>query len=268
MKKTNFAYLGASFLCLLFTSCSKSEEQVAETTQSPSLITKMIETNSNGTVITRTIIYDGNKIIEGNDDRGNKTKYTYNGDLITKIEELKNNIRRYVTTYTYENNKLKIEEGIQYKVDINDNIALYKHYRVYSYNMDGSIIETYNSTNITQNITSETKTYKMTFSSGNLKKREQIGNPATESIDTEEYEFDSKANPLSKITGLSKIYFRVGINNTTKEISSYSYPSNGQIISNSSTGTLQYTYNGSNLPTEEKRFDRNNVLYSTTQYFY
>lgn len=247
MKKLLYLF-SASLLVL--TSCSKDDDNSSTNATTTVLPTKVLYTETNGSVYTSVLTYNGNKIVSVVDE-GVKTTYTYTGDLITKEQETGTSSSNFSSTtdYSYENNKLKTAVTTE-----TSGTQTYKSKYVYTHNSDGTV--NYNEYNINVSTGAETlsSSGKYTFSNGNLVKKE-------EGTTVRIYEYDTKNNPVKNILGFDKLLNEeFSLNNIVKETSTY----NG---GNPNVTTYQYDYNTNGYPTEQRIF-YNGTADGKTQYNY
>lgn len=246
-----------SVLVVLLTSCS--EDTVVN--QDTILLKKYITTIANGNVSTHTITYNGNKIVDlTQQETGNKSVYTYTGNLITKVNSY-NNIGSltWSTNYFYNRgNLIKIEKVSSLAPTIIGR-ATYTHSSVSTIDVVYSDVNS-----ITNEETIRTWSSKYYFSNGNLIKKEIIDiNNGNYYIATNTYLFDSKNNPFKNVLGFNKIQeddFNVSTNNLI-----------GGVLSNNQAGSTirknSYLYNADDFPVERKVYSDENLLL-TTRFFY
>ena len=248
--------LFVSAFALLLTACSSDDSEPAPATPSGTLLTKIIETYTDGTVEIVDFQYNGDKIATIVSDFGDKSVFTYTGDLITKEEYFVDDI---------------IEETIIYDYDANQRL-------IKSTLTTGSTIEiddfTYNSNNTVTFITTSAGNTiaigTIYFNGDQPYKKELTENPGTTSeySSVEETTFDSKVNPFVNVKGLDKIEIATpsyslgygGIFNNSLELKR-----DGNIIE-----SYAYTYNANNMPATEV-YDASQVspnYDSTSQYIY
>lgn len=233
----------------LFTGCSSNNDDVTPEDTTPILPVKITETTKSGNTYFSTIKYDGDKILEMNDDDGSKTVYTYNGNNIVKtVDYDKNSKIEYTREFKYANDRLSSEKitnthtgTLSYTIIynyINDNTVKYKLLESSTYNPSTG---TYSNLKYTD--------YETTLVNGNLSKIKRTLSSGT--VVNRIYTYDNKNNPASNIKGLTKINLLSsydggsGINNITKLISSstdsfFNY-----------TNTSSYEYNSNNYPIKQ-----------------
>lgn len=234
MKK--LLYLFAASL-LVFTSCSKDDDSSNSTS---SVLPKTVTTvYSDGDSDIQNIVYNGNKIVSVTEKDGSVKRYTYTGDLITKIEEFVNGTLNLTTNYNYVNGKLDNSvgkhpaEGFYYKTK-------------YTHNTDGTITyDQFRGAVVTGTEEEYGAAGKYTFKDGNLVKLEVSYYGSDYSY---VYEYDTKNNPRKNILGFSLLLEDEdsSVNNVVKEIS----------VSGSGNNILidkviyTYKYDANNYPTE------------------
>lgn len=249
MKKLMYA-LSAT---LLFVACSKDDAPATEISNLDTtvLLRKSIETSDNGNSITYLYNYTGKKInsIINQDDSGEKTLFTYTGDLITKIEEYEDNELVYTENYFYKNGKIDYIETVsqtdyydvypdelysrkfktlksnQLKLSNRKSISdsqTSKERQEFIYNNDGTItVEEYT-------FDYETETYlKNPISITNKVVNNQIVESTVKSTEINEdspiaisatikYAYDDQNNPLRNVIGLGNtLDFAFAANNIT-----------------------------------------------------
>ena len=245
---------------------SCSSENVDDTSSAdistPVLVKKIIYKSVRGHIETSTFTYNGNKIvrIESAHNDSNKIyfiNYTYTENLITKTEESDG----AVSTYLYENNKLKT---YTYTQPLSDG-TIYKLKYVYTHNVDGTVSYTSTYFDYKTNVEIFSHIGTLTFKNNNLVKKEYFRNK--DDISTVFIEFDDKSNPFKNVLGWDlslKEAYRISKNNVIKTTEENKY------LSNTTTyhSIHSYTYNMNGFPSEHKRYDTNDVLEETAQYFY
>ena len=250
---------------IFLSSCSGSDDENTSTTDI--LLKKTIETyESGGNMITytRDFTYNGNKLvnvvgIEGNDRE--EERYTYTGDLITKMESLTGSVVEDTEIYEYNANNQLI------KVTATEAGYPSVFRSVYVYNANGTVSVT-NYTGTATDQGQQTSTSTISFINGDVSRVERT---STGSASTRIYRYDDKNNPFKNITGLNKIIFALGdepgiVHNMVERINEeQSFPQNN------STTTIQYTYNSDNYPvtsSESRLRNGTTTNRGTTQYFY
>jgi hypothetical protein len=218
MKKILYAFV---FLNLLLVSCSDSEND--SPTEEIQFFPKTIKTTfpdfpqDNSTLI---LTYDGNKILNVVDET-TKTKFTYDGNLITKqeiynletqgIETIKKRI-----VYEYESGKLKSKITTS-NFDSNHPNGDFIRKEVYTYKSEGII--SYSQLDVSVKTNTETKRgdVNLTYKSDNLIKLEEINIDPNISNTVFVFEYDDKNNPLKNILGFNLILNEYSINNAIKK---------------------------------------------------
>jgi len=243
-----------SAVALMLTSCS-SDDDTQDT--SGTLLTKIVETYSDGTVENITFTYNGNKIVKISSDYSERdeTIYTYTGDLITKEEYFfddgAGDSFNEVVEYEYDANQKLIKSTTTPEsgaVEIDN----------FTYNSNGTV------SFVTTSGGATIATGTIYFNGNQPYKKEITENTISRvEVDT----FDDKVNPFVNITGYSKII----IGNPSNTLGYPGIVNNN--LSTSKDGSIEYsstyTYNSNNMPATEIYVDYNNSDYnSTSQYFY
>jgi hypothetical protein len=269
MKKLLIAF---SALALVFSSCSTSSTDPDPST-STVLVSKIIYTTQAGVATTTNYNYNANKLTTAVSSDGYSEVYTYNGDLITKMEEFQGTATTpdYSETYTYNTDaKVASYTTISYGTST-INGSRY----VYVYNIDNTI----SITKYTGNATSQTlqvSTGKAFFTNGQITKVE-VYYPATATnsayTNTQNYVYDTKLNAANNITGFSKLILQgydAGLGGNAHNLLSATRI-NG--TTTTSTDVSTFTYNASDYPVMETNVNTyistpNSVHTSTQQFFY
>jgi len=244
---------------LVLTSCSNGDDSPTVDSTTAILPKKVIYTETDGTFFASEVTYNGNKIVSVIQD-GDKTNYTYTGDVITKIVELDvNNATDNIIEYTYANGKVasfvESEPG-----------APSKYKTIYTYNSDGSVSYKASSIDIATNVENENSTGVLTFKDGNIIKEVRTSNGF---VNTTTHEYDTKNNAVKNVLGLNLLLDNeqfVSVNNVVKSTEVSSYSDGGGTSTYVYTNT--YTYDANGFPTEWKSFDNDGKLTGTMQYFY
>jgi len=240
---------------MVFTSCSNDDNDSSDSTSSI-LVKKRIFTESDGTSYFSDYLYEGNKLKSVTDSDGSVMKYTYTGNLITKIEEFdkKGNLNS-ITDYNYINGKLDNE--------------VYKHaweeyyYKTkYTYNANGTVEYNQFEGNVstgTEEVSGATGKY--TIKDGNQMKLEVSYGDGYSYV----YEYDTKNNPFKNILGFDLLFDDESyVNNLVMKTST---SGSGTDIRTSTT-TYTYKYDVNNYPTEQVAIFSNETSTETTQFVY
>ncbi len=252
---------------LTFVSCESDSTDDPSNDNNPGntsnvLITKVIETDSNGDAITSECFYNGNKlnyILDDNSGTPVKTVFIYTNNLITSTNLYVDNVLTIKDEYTYDSNSRLIE------------------HKQYDFTGSGTINHEYKFTFIyNSNNTINFELYSTSPSMGtdleksgviNLDANQNVtSNTVTDEITSETttytYTYDTKNNPIKNIVGMEKIR--------------YAWPSGeieGSILNNvlnvsvdGNTNSTTYTYNALNFPATSS-YSENGETYNT-QYFY
>ncbi len=287
-------FLLLSIVGLTTASCSNNDETPA-VDESSILPKKIVNISDEEGIETVTITYNGKKVIESNsvDSNGNKKDvFTYNGDLITKIETFKGTVLKDFDEFQYDgNNRLIVVLGDDQSFDLDNNPIRSKTKKTYTYNADGTVLETnFKLVNTTYVATGTTALF--TVSNGNEVKKVTYSSYLSQSgpsgetitvntVSTTNSEYDNKNNPLKNILGLDKIILATtySVNNLTKAIySSISTPNIYNQVSQPRITNFQLTYNANNFLSELKfpytvtstvnQVTTTITKTETTQYFY
>ncbi|QSB26928.1 hypothetical protein [Flavobacterium sp. CLA17] len=255
MKK--LLYLLSAIIAIL-TSCSSDNDTDSLNQAHIPLLLKYVITKDGKTIYTGENIYNGNRIVSFSDSNGNKSNYTYTGDLITKIEDI--NTKGMITRdYSYSSGKL---ESVLYKSPSSKNLKI-----KYTHNQDGTIsYKKYLIQVSTGSEEEEGSTGKYTFKDGNLIKTESFYYNSPEGLTISEY--DSKNSFNKNILGLKLLldYSSTSINNLVKQtIVTFSDNNSTSIIS-----TYAFTYDANGYATEMKtsKSDGASNTTQTIKYFY
>ena len=249
--------LFASVFTLLFTSCSKDEEEELLTLPTGILLTKVIDTYSDGTTDILNITYNGNKIVTLAYEGGENYVYTYTGDLITK-EDL-----------TYYNGAELNGHQVLYEYDTNSRLIRSKRTLMNSSTteIDNFTYNTDNTVSFVTTVSGETQATGTIYFNGNQPFKKVITNyvgTPIESTSTQETFYDNNISPFASIIGWSKIDIALPRNSIGF------YGSFNNVIKVVTDGVSEfeatYTYNANNMPLTE--------MYSgyggdyNSQYFY
>jgi hypothetical protein len=186
-----------SAMSLVLTSCSSSDDVNANTIVENIIVeniilpktekyTSTIFPEDNSTI---TYAYNGNKIVSLTYNDGNKTTFTYTGNLITKAEAFESGVLKETTTLTYENNKLKSY------IEIPVATSSSSKRKSYTYNADGTVSTVTVSINQTTLVETQVSSGALTLDTkGNITKS------ASNNFSTV-IEYDTKNNPFKNISG-------------------------------------------------------------------
>lgn len=244
-------------------SCSNNDEAgLQESSILPKKVVFIVLESTSETLFS----YDGNKLLEFNsnnigssNNQNRKTKVIYNGDLIIKAENFKDNIINSSNEYTYENNKLKTALIIYYGIN---QIPVNKIRKKYTYNQDGTmLIENYNINIVTGIETQNDNSKNYTFENGNITKMISItsnfiGNNNIYYRYTFIYEYDNKINPFKNILGYGKVNEDYSSQNNVRKVT-ISYETSSDKITYSPPSPQNVTnydlmYESNNLLKESK----------------
>ncbi|WP_396142065.1 hypothetical protein [Flavobacterium sp.] len=239
MKKLILTILASSFLL----SCST--DSASDDSNNPTgngLLLKTL-TDDYGTT---TLNYSGNKATYFSDSDGSTSNFTYNGDLIIRVEQTGGSGSNFINTYNYSNNLLTSSTENRNSTNSSSN-----YNSTYTYNSDGSITEIITGTNTYNgNTTNSTEKNVLFYSQGNCVKVENYTffNGVYSLNETIIYTYDNKNSPFKNITGLYNAYYPTGNINVNNCISQINKNDSGEITYTAQTA---YQYNAQNFPISE-----------------
>ncbi|KOP36642.1 hypothetical protein DBB36_08560 [Flavobacterium sp. WLB] len=241
---------------LVFTSCSKDDNNESSDPASPILVKKITKIDSKGSSSSENYLYNGNKIVSITEADGSLTKFTYNGnEIVTKEEFDKNGLSKGPVEYGYTDG-LMTSYVEKYDDDYNSKTK-YKH------NNDGTV--SYEQFKVDIKTGLEVKfqqTGKLTYKDGNLIKAER----SYDKFETVEiYEYDTKNSPLKNILGWNLLLDEEpAVKNIIKKVDTSG--SQGNIHTDTYIST--YTYDVNNYPTEKITKLSGSTDTETVQYVY
>ncbi|WP_433765607.1 hypothetical protein [Flavobacterium ginsenosidimutans] len=214
---------------MMLTSCS-SDDNSAQNTETSRVPKKQIISSLNSDPVTIDFAFDGNKIVSKTYANNYVVKYTYTGDLITKIEA-----SDFTDEYAYTDGKLTTYLR---KLPGQD------YYDKYSYTYESNDVVSFVVTKITistgvEEIISEKNIY--TLKDGNIIKYET-------SYATTVYKYDNKNSPMRNVLGFNKIFQeQPQISSSVNNVISYTVT-----LANNSTYTneIAYAFDENNFPNE------------------
>lgn len=264
MKMNKILLVG--LVLLLLCSCSKDNEAQQSNSFSELLLKKLVYNDDNGNIEEYSFAYDGNKLISITSSK-NKYKhlFTYNTDVIVKIETFDENNKLYsLENYTYNNGKVA-----SYSLDyLNDP---FKTRTVYTYNIDSSILFEKFSTYKPTDIESDHYQGKIFYKNGNLVKEEHFKKDGIK-FTVLNFKYDGSIAPLKNITGYNLLIDKLpyylgagGVNNCTEITETDFTP----ILSTINT-IFEYVYNENGYPKSAKmKYTEDNIIKNyTAEYFY
>lgn len=194
MKKIYFFLSAIAIVSLA--SCSDSDNE-SSTNPSTDVLPKKIvweQDDPDGFNYEITYTYNGNKLIQGTDNDGTIERYTYTGDLITKIEEIYDGVVEFQELFEYDSTGRLVLHKYQELLDD------YQERNVLVYNTDGTV--TQNSYNETLNSTATVPSvYTLSFENGEMTKIVQQG------YSTYKYTYDGKNSPFKNVTGYAAVSY-------------------------------------------------------------
>jgi hypothetical protein len=221
---------------LVLASCSSDDTNSSDS--ATSILPKKVVNVYGKETSTSQITYNGNKLVSVVNDEGEKSIYTYTGDLVTKIEEMDSKGGLDDTTeYTYISGKLATA--------LEKEVGASNYYKTeYTHNSDGTVSYkefTVDAKTGVANTNSTPVIGKCTFKDGNLVKKVYSYGVGSENTST--YEYDTKNNPFKNVLGFNLLLNdESSVNNLVKRT---------QVDGSStyiSTNTFKYDSNG--FPTE------------------
>ena len=250
--------LACSTFLLILSSCSSSSDSSSSSTDDV-LISKTIETYANdGSTLTTNYTYSGKKIVQETSDDGVYTKYTYTGNLITKVEyfDADDNLEE-TETFSYNgSSQLVSYVRLEHFDDLGNRDT-------YIYNANGTVSGTsYNGDLSSQDDLQGTSI--IYYENNEVSKVEEFSDLGT-LIATRLYSYDTKVNPFKNVIGFDKIQFveneAIGIYHN---IISDSYTDFGTPV----TYTTVYTYDQNNFPITAVESNGSASDNISMQYFY
>ncbi|GAA4765922.1 MULTISPECIES: hypothetical protein [Flavobacterium] len=269
-----------SFLLFALNSCSSSDDidTQEQIDLSGNILLKKTITTKGSVVTTDTYFYVGykiDKILTADGTNNDETKFTYTGDLITKIENYSNAILKSKKEYTYQNDKITQCMKYEYSggtlsakkktvynhhlINGNEQVADYEVFSINLSNNQETIISDGTVYFSGTTVSSQINTDYPIIAGGRYNDR------------WEEYTFNVKKNPTINIIGYEKLFDNVEI---TSDGNLYNIKRTADEYVNGSWTTVVssykrlFTYNELFFPIERKIYDRNEVLDNTTQFFY
>jgi hypothetical protein len=250
MKKSLYLFSAA---LLVFVSCTNDYENscikkndnnpktdsIPDVVVGPILLKKLAHTYANGNVSTVELQYNDTKIVSDKDG-SNITNYTYENDVVKKIEKSDASGVYLTNEYFYANGKLDYIFSNEF-----GNYYITK----YVYNSDGSVFyDKLNSDSLKNDKGDTPISGRYTFSGGNLI-TDQYYNGSFESVTT--YEYDSKNNPRVNVLGFDLLIdnnqgFAVK-NNVIKKTTKNNVDPNNTLVE---TIVYVYEYDASGYPTK------------------
>ncbi len=256
MKNRIVLQLFLSFFLLTLFSCKNDTEENSK------LLTKVVETQDDGTSETILFSYNDSKIISM-DGTNERTDFTYTDGLITKTVLLyKSNQFRETIDYKYLDGKLiEVTSSENYKIK-------------YIHNADRTV--SYNKFSF-DSANRETKIYHGTlfFENGNLTKDNRFFDNAAVGVISNEirsFNYDNKKNPFKDITGYNRLLVQsqvVSSNNSVLIVEEFSVTKDDQITSSASLKKCVYKYDAAGYPTQQNAEDGSaNSGSLKSEYFY
>ncbi|MGM8360666.1 hypothetical protein ACSV4D_01995 [Flavobacterium sp. ARAG 55.4] len=256
MKKLAPIFLFISALTLLFTSCANDKDDKSKN------FVKIIESTKDGITENSVFTYKENQIISA-DNTKEKTDYTYQNGLITKITTYNKATQlTSVLNYTYDKEKLiKVSSTEKYVIyythNGNDKVS-YQKYTIDSQNKEQKVLHGI-----------------LYFKNKNLIKDECIFDNVTEnsvSGSKTTFDYDTYNNPYFSILGYEKLLDHgvlISKNNAVMTVAETTVTQEGQAISSANMYTTKFKYDADDYPTEQiSEESLMNPDYSKIQYLY
>lgn len=247
-----------SFAALLMSSCSSGDSSSTPATETDVLVTKTVESYSNGDPsITTNFTYNGKKIVGVSDSDGYYDQFFYTGNLITNVKHYdSDDILQEEETFTYNSSgDLVTYLIVESQLDNG-------HKETYVHNSNGTIsVSSYSGSATVQNNLSTTGL--VYFVNGEVSKYETSIGASLES--TTLYTYDTKNNPYKNITGYDKIAF---IDSESNGFSHNVLTQNMNSTGFDESYTSVYTYNTLNYPLTQVETDNSDGSTTSTQYTY
>jgi len=230
--------LACSAFLLMLSSCSSSSDSNSSSSDDV-LVSKTIETYAlDGSVVTSDYTYSGKKLVQETDDDGVITKFTYTGDLITKVEYFDDlGVLVEKETFSYDSSS-KLISYVRLELFNNDGIK-----DTFVYNSNGTVT----GSRFSGDLSIQDDFYGTSiiyFTNNEVSKIEEYSDVG-DLYATRLYTYDTKVNPFKNIIGFDKIQFvdneALGINHN---IVTDDYTDSGL----PTPYTTTYTYNANNFP--------------------
>jgi len=223
---------------------------------------------------------NGDKLVECGDGVAYQQKYTYTGDLITKIEMWANTTLAHIYEFTYENNKPK-SYTIEYVMFAE---FAYKIQYTYTHNNDGTVSYERKLLSGKYQNGDEDGKGTLTIVNGNITRDdfvETLTNAQHSKKESLVYEYDTKNTFCKNIKGLNLLYFlqnnplignQCSANNmTSKSGLEEIYNLDGSIRTPSRViykTLFSYEYNADNYPTKVTDVTGDNTTVGPTTFAY
>lgn len=250
MKKIALVF---SVLFLILTSCTSNSEDTI-TIDQDSVLVRRYTYGRNDQNITTNLIYNGNKVVSTNSNDGMSEKFTYSGNLITKIEHFFYDDLDQRNIYAY-NSDGKLETFISLAPTMGNGKKV-----TFVNNSDG----TTSYSKFIGNLTSQTtlqETGKIFYTNGEITKIESISGTMTI---IQNFTYDEKNNPFKNCIGFSAISFaNFQVNGKSRNVLTYS----SSLTLNNFSATYSYTYDNNNFPISVL-IESGNFSSSVNQFFY
>lgn len=220
-----------SAITITLSSCSSSDSSSSTTNVDDVLPIKITDTYNDGSVVSN-ITYNGKKIKQVSSNDGELIKYTYTGDLITKVETFYDGELDTTETLTYNASG----QLIGY-TDISD---FWDNQETYTYNSNGTV----SFTRIADGTLYSSGTITMI---GNDVSQVVINYDDTGLTSTNTYTYDTSYSPFKNIVGY-KWYLLAGLSENQTQGFDHNVLSYSESLSSFSNYTSTYQYNSLDFP--------------------
>ena len=199
-------------------------------TQTTTLLTKIVETNDDGSELIVNFNYEGYKIVNFVDSDGESGVFTYSGNIISKIDYYQGVALVHTDLFTY--NALGQITSHTMQIHADD----YATREDFTHNSDGTVSFTSWYGTIDEQ-TGEDVSGKLFFSNGEVVKRETYIGSSLASQET--FVYDDKNNPFRNVIGLNQAFiFKGEIDGVFRNLLETSGTTNPRF------STYTYTING------------------------
>lgn len=232
MKKILYCFLIAATI----SSCS-NDENSNEPEKSNVLVTKIIKKYSSSDIATNEFLYEDNKILTERNNTGFLRKFTYDENVIIRIEETVNNNFQNSRDYSYKDGKL-------IKMVLKQNYGGTIMY-TYTHKDDGNV------SYIKTQTGSENSTGFLLISNGNIIENTVTYGGKYPSTVTYKFEYDNKNNPFKNVLGFNLLL-------DDQEM----FSSNNLTKDGSGEPPYYFTllYDDNNFPTSRKNIQSNEII--------
>lgn len=241
-----------SVFALTFTSCSSGGDDSSETTDPNAVLPKKVVSEDVDGEFTDNFFYNGTKLTKIESTDGQKSVFTYTGDLITKVETFYDGELDLTELYSYDSSGRLISYTTNYS-DFFSNQETYVHNAngtiSFTRTEDGEVYSTGVFTMVGNDILNVVSNYDFGFG------------PVTT---TNSYTYDTKFTPFKNITGY-KWYAFAGSENVGSGFDHNVLTfTDSETSSNNVSST--YTYNALNFPVSNTYTEGSQTYIETVTY--